>query len=53
MTSEQFRLARLALGWTKRECAKRLGVHEKTIYRWERRSAPTETAAFLMQRLSR
>jgi DNA-binding transcriptional regulator YiaG len=51
MTSEQFKIARLNLGWSKRECAKRFGVHEKTIYRWEEVSAPTAPAALLMRKL--
>ena len=34
MTSEEFELIRMKIGWSKRETAKRLGVHERTIHRY-------------------
>lgn len=35
VTSEQFRMARAALGWTVRDLADRAGVHRNTITRIE------------------
>lgn len=34
MLKEEFELIRIKIGWSKRETAKRLGVHERTIHRY-------------------
>lgn len=34
MEKEEFESIRVKIGWSKRELAKRLGVHERTVHRY-------------------
>lgn len=34
MGKEEFESIRIKIGWSKRELAKRLGVHERTVHRY-------------------
>lgn len=40
-------------GWTYRDCARALGIHENTTYRWLETKNPTAPSLFMLAKLCR
>lgn len=52
MTGQQLREALSELGWSQRELARRLRVHQNTVTQWMRGEAPGYAEAYVMLALS-